>query len=328
MEKQYTFIGNASKSGISTYLFKDGKLQFSSSTQDFERCTYLAQDKNYIYAVQEIGDENKCGYVISYKKTSKGLMYINKKSSAGSNPCHIEISPKNRMLFVSNYRDGYFSTYKINFDGSIGKLIHNEVIDSKKSHLHCAKVFNNEHNVITVDLGMDILTVYEIYSNKLLKISSNKLEDGTEPRHIAIYNNNIFLVSEKSCELYLLNFCNQKINILQKASILPINHIKKPNDTGAAIKVSNDGKYIYTTLRGHNSISVFKYENNKIELLQNILSYGNTPRDLEIDKTQKYLLVANQDSDEISIYSRDVNTGKLKFINKQNTSLPTCILSE
>lgn len=112
---------------------------------------------------------------------------------------------------------------------------------------------------------MNILTVYEINSNKLVKLSSKKLKDG---------------------------------------------------------------KFIYTTLRGHNSISVFKYENNELELLQNILSYGNTPRDLEIDKTQRYLLVANQDSDEISIYSRDVNTGKLKFINKQNTLLPTCILSE
>ncbi len=265
MEKQNMYLGNASKSGIFTYLFTNGKLKYISSTQDFERCTYLTQDENYIFAVQEIGDENNCGYVISYKKTSKGLMYINKKTSLGSNPCHIDISPKNRMLFISNYRDGYFSTYKINFDGSIGQLIHNEVIDSKKSHLHCAKVFNNEQNVITVDLGMNILTVYEINSNKLVKLSSKKLKDG---------------------------------------------------------------KFIYTTLRGHNSISVFKYENNELELLQNILSYGNTPRDLEIDKIQRYLLVANQDSDEISIYSRDVNTGKLKFINKQNTLLPTCILSE
>ena len=256
MEKQYMFIGNASKSGITTYLFKGGNLQFVSSTLDFERCTYLIQDENYMFAVQEIGDENNCGYVISYKKTSKGLMYINKKSSGGSNPCHIEISPKNRILFISNYRDGYFSAYKINSNGSIGKLIHNEVINSKISHLHCAKVFNNEHNVITVDLGMDILTVYEINSDKLLKISSMKLE------------------------------------------------------------------------RGHNSISVFKYENNKLELLQNILSYGNTPRNLEIDKTEKYLLVANQDSDEISIYSRNKKTGKLDFIEKQNTLLPTCILSE
>ena len=329
MEKQYIYIGNASKSGINIYLFSNGKLDFISSTNDFERCTYLVQNESNVYAVQEIGNQNEPGNVIAYKKSSKGLIYIDKKSSLGSGPCHIEISGKNRMLFISNYMNGYFTAYKINDNGTIGKNIYNNVIDINKSHLHCAKVFNGEQNLITVDLGIDILELYDIRSTGVQKLSEIKLEPNTEPRHITVSKNNtIFLLTEKSCELYVLN-CNQnKLNILHKTSILPKNHIKMQNDTGAAIKLSADGRYIYTTLRGHNSISVFKYENKKLELVQNILSYGNTPRDLEIDKTQKYIFVANQDSDEISIYSRDINTGKLNFLNKQKSLMPTCVLSE
>lgn len=329
MEKQYIYIGNASKSGINKYLFSNGKLDFISSTNDFERCTYLVQNESNVYAVQEIGNQNEPGNVIAYKKSSKGLIYIDKKSSLGSGPCHIEISGKNRMLFISNYMNGYFTAYKINDNGTIGKNIYNNVIDINKSHLHCAKVFNGEQNLITVDLGIDILELYDIRSTGVQKLSEIKLEPNTEPRHITVSKNNtIFLLTEKSCELYVLN-CNQnKLNILHKTSILPKNHIKMQNDTGAAIKLSADGRYIYTTLRGHNSISVFKYENKKLELVQNILSYGNTPRDLEIDKTQKYIFVANQDSDEILIYSRDINTGKLNFLNKQKSLMPTCVLSE
>lgn len=329
MEKQYIYIGNASKSGVNKYLFSNGNLEFISSTNDFERCTYLVQNESNIYAVQEIGNLNETGNVIAYKKSSKGLIYIDKKSSLGSGPCHIEISGKNRMLFISNYMNGYFTAYKLNNNGTIGKIFYNNVIDINKSHLHCAKVFNNEKNLITVDLGMDILELYDIQSTGIQKLSEIKLEPNTEPRHIATdKNDTIFLLTEKSCELYVLNCKQDKLNILHKKSILPKNHIKMQNDTGAAIKISADGRYIYTTLRGHNSISVFKYENKKLELVQNILSYGNTPRDLEIDKTQKYILVANQDSDEISIYSRDIDTGKLKFLNKQNSLLPTCVLSE
>ena len=200
MKKEYIYVGNTSRSGINVYSFLSGKMQFVSSTQDFERCTYLAQDGNYVFAVQEIGDTNNCGYVVSYKKNHNNLEYINKKSSAGSNPCHIEISHKNRMIFISNYMNGFFSAYKINSDGSIGNLIYNEVIDNKKSHLHCSKVFNNEKNVITVDLGMDTLNVYEIKKDTLQKICTKRFEDGTEPRHIAVANDRLFLITETETE--------------------------------------------------------------------------------------------------------------------------------
>lgn len=324
MNEQYIYIGNASKTGINKYLFSNENLNLVYTTNDFERCTYLAQNENNLYAVQE----NENGNILAYKKTSKGLTYIGDKSSLGSGPCHVEISNKKKMLFISNYMNGYFTVYKIKESGEIGELIYNSVNSRKYSHLHCAKVFNNENNLITVDLGMNTLDLYEVQKTSLKKIFSLQFPKNEEPRHIAIYNEKIFLLTEKGCTLYVLRYIQEKLEILYKTSILPNNHVKKETDTGAGIKISSDGKYIYTSLRGHNSISVFKYENEKLELVQNILSYGDTPRDLEIDKTQKYVFVANQDSNEIAIYSRNINTGKLEFLNKQKSPLPTCVLSE
>ncbi len=324
MNEQYVYIGNTSKDGINRYLFTGERLKLISTITNTERCTYLAQNKNNLYAVQE----TSCGNILAYKKTSEGLTYIGKKSSLGSGPCHIEISNKKKMLFISNYMDGYFTVYKLKEHGEVENIIYNSVNNKKYSHLHCAKVFNNDNNLITVDLGADILNLYEIQEDSLKNIFSLQFPRGIEPRHIAIYNENIFLLTEKSCMLYVLKHIEGKLEILYKTSILPNNHKKQENDTGAGIKVSSDGRYIYTSLRGHNSISVFKYENKKVELVQNILSYGDTPRDLEIDKTQKYLFVANQDSNEIAIFSRNINNGKLDFFNKQKSPLPTCVLSE
>ena len=69
MNEQYIYIGNASKTGINKYLFSNENLNLVYTTNDFERCTYLAQNENNLYAVQE----NENGNILAYKKTSKGL---------------------------------------------------------------------------------------------------------------------------------------------------------------------------------------------------------------------------------------------------------------
>lgn len=330
MEKQYLYIGNCSNKGIIKYKFEDDKLKYIFSTNDFSRCTYLAQNAEYIYSTQEISDINNrnSGYIISYKKELNNLNFISKTESLGSYPCHIEISSKNKIIFISNYMDGYFTAYKLQENGALGRLLIKEIIKNDKSHMHCSKLFNDEKNLITVDLGMNAITVYYIDSNHIQKIDNLTLPEDTEPRHIAIYNNSIFLITEKSCMLYILEFKNNKLKILSNVPILPADYVKKDSDTGAAIKISKDGKYIYLSIRGHNSISVFKYENKIIKFIQNVPLKGQTPRDIEIDKTQNYLFVANQDSDEIEIFKRNVVTGELKFINSFKVPSPTCILFE
>lgn len=330
MKKQYLYIGNCSEKGIIKYKFDDNKLEYMFSTNDFSRCTYLAQTSEYIYTTQEICDLNNknSGYIIFYKKNLNNLNFIGKIESLGSYPCHIELSNKNGIIFISNYMDGYFTAYKIEKNGTFGNKLLNEVIDKNKSHMHCCKLFNDEKNLITIDLGTNIVAVYSIYSNTVKKITQLQLPENTEPRHISVYNNIIFLITEKSCELYVLELKNNQLQILRKISILPPDYIKKDSDTGAAIKISKDGKYIYSTIRGHNSISVFKYEDENIKFIQNISSYGQIPRDLEIDKTQKYVFVANQNSDEIAIFKRNIETGKLSYMNSYNVPSPTCILVE
>ena len=330
MERQYLYIGNCSNKGIIKYEFKDNNLKYILSTNDFSRCTYLAQNAEYIYSTQEISDINNknYGYIISYKKELNKLTFINKVSSSGSCPCHIEISNKNKMIFISNYMDGYFTACKLQENGMIGTLLIKEIIKDNKSHMHCSKLFNDEKNLITVDLGTNTITVYSIDINHIQKITSLELPENTQPRHIAIYNNTIFLITEKSCMIYFLKFKNNKLQILNKISIFPDNYIKKDSNTGAAIKISKDGKFIYLSIRGHNSISVFKYENKNIKFIQNISLQGQTPRDIEIDKTQNYLFVACQDSDEIEILKRNIGTGKLEYINSFKVPSPTCILCD
>lgn len=328
MKKQDVYIGSASKQGIYYYKFKKGKLKKEKQIKDFQRCTFLNTTKNNLYSVIEIAgtEEEKYGYIIVYDK--KTLKLIDKKPSYGQGPCHIEIDDNNKLLFISNYINGYLTIFKINEDGTIGKKIYSHVENEEKSHLHCVKVSTNNRFFFVVDLGVNLIIAYEIIGDIVKEVSRIQLENNTEPRHIVVNNDLIYLISEKSCEIYIIKFKNKKLSIINKFSILPSNIEKRANYTGCAIKISKNHRFLYATIRGYNCINIYRVIKNDLRLIQNISCYGNTPRDLCLDKAEKYLLVANQDSNQVAIFKRNMITGKIKFLENGKMELPTCIIIE
>lgn len=330
MKERNIYIGNCSKKGIYNYKLKKGKLLKKYETNDFERCTYLANSNSYLYSVIEIRgtEKEKHGHIVAYKKSKNKLINIDRKSSYGQGPCHIEISRKNKMIFVSNYIDGYFSIFKINEDGTIGKKIYCSVENKQNSHVHCAKMSLDNKFFFMVDLGEDLIIAYELKENEIKEVSRIKLKKDSQPRHIAIGKNKIYVVTEKSCEVYILKFENRTLSIIDVISILPYCVDKKESYTGCAIKISKNFRHIYVTIRGHNSITIYKTNRKQIKIIQNLSCEGNLPRDLEIDKSGKYVFVANQDSNEIAVFKRNRITGKLTYKNKEKVDSPTCVISE
>lgn len=329
MKEQNVFIGNTSDEGIYYCKFKNGKLIKKYSTNDFERCTYLIDNETHLYSVIEVSDKNNCqnGYILAYEKNNDKLINIDKKSSYGQGPCHVEISNQKKLLFISNYKDGCLVIMKLNEDGSIGKRIYSHIEDNQKSHLHCIKASIYDEYFFAIDLGKDLIIAYSIKDNRISEVSKLELKKGTEPRHLVVSKDRIYVITEKSCELYILEFKDEKLRIIDSVSILPKYVQKKPDYTGCAIKISKDFKTIYTTVRGHNSISIFKINKKSVKMIQNISCRGNLPRDLSLDKHERYILIANQDSNEISIFRKKL-TGKLSYKCKTTVKSPTCILIE
>lgn len=324
MSKQDVYIGNTTQNGIYKYVLLDGRLVKEYEMQGMRRCTYLSQNKKNLYGVIEV----KEGNIISYEKDCGKLKYLDKIYSYGEGPCHIEIDNKNKVIFVSHYNNGVLNIFKINDNGKIGEKIYSKVENRKKSRMHCIKTSIDNNYFFSVDLGMDRLTVYEIKENIIKEIDYIDFKENTQPRHIAVSKQNIYIVTEKSCELYKIKFNNQKLQIIDVISLLPKTVELKENYTGCAIKITKNFKYIYVTIRGHNSISVYKINENTVELIQNICCEGDVPRDLEIDKEENYVLIANQSSNEIAVFKRNKDNGKLKFFYKENIMEPTCIIVE
>lgn len=324
MSKQEVYIGNTTQKGVYKYVFIEGKLIQEYETKDTGRCTYLTQNKTHLYGVTEIKD----GSIISYEKDSGKLKYIGKNFSNGEGPCHIEIDDKNKVIFVSHYNNGVLAVFRIKENGEVGEKIYSKVENARESRMHCIKTSIDNKYFFAVDLGKDRLTAYEIKENTIKEIDNIEFKKNTQPRHIALSKRNIYVITEKSCELYKIKFSNQKLQITDIVSLLPNDVEIKENYTGCAIKITKDFKNIYTTIRGHNSISVYKINENAVELIQNICCEGDLPRDLEIDKEEKYLLIANSNSNEIAVFKRNKNNGKLKFCYKENIVAPTCIIVE
>ena len=330
---QDVFIGNYSENGINKMEFINKNLNHTLKIGNFKNNSYICKYKNYLYSAIEIGaNENvNSGEVVVFGLNQKEPKLINKTISYGESPCFLIVDPTRDILYVANYTGGSFVAFKIKEDGSIGEKLYFQKF-STKSKIHHIQFSKDYKSVFIIDLGEACIIEYNIdYNQKDLKLIEKTkfyFPEKSEPRHMVIdKKNNIYIVTEKSCELYKLSYDNnEQLTLVEKKSILPNLTIKKENYTGCAIKIDSQMKYIYVSVREHDSISVFNIQNDAMELIQNIDCFGKIPRDIAFDKEEKYLLCANQRSNTITIFS--IENGILSYENEAKTEAPTCIVVE
>lgn len=322
--EQELLIGSYSKTGIYKLKFDNKDLKQVGCNDSFENCSYLCRNNHLIYCVVEYSSnpEYSNGYLVV---RDNDLSPICCAPVLGKSPCHITLDNSRNLLYISNYSDGSLDVFKLSNNGLIDKLIHHKTYTST-SHIHCTALSEDNTVLFVIDLGSNSLFAYKIIYNEtgfaLKELHSYIFSSGTAPRHIAIDKNNVYVVTEKSCNLYHLLFSKDTgFSFVTSVSIL--SSTIQANDTGCAIKLSDDNNFIYVTIRGNNSISVF---NSSLELIQNISCFGDTPREMNFNSSQDILFCANQTSSNISIFKRDKKTGHLLFESKYPISAPACII--
>jgi len=148
---------------------------------------------------------------------------------------------------------------------------------------------------------------------------------GAGPRH--------FVFSKKKEYLYVLNELNASITVLKRDEEGSYNIIQKENTNDdpkwcADIHLSSDGKFLYSSNRGKNTIVIFSIdkENGKISLIGNEATRGNSPRNFTLDPSGNFVLVGNQKSDNISVFKRDAEKGTLKFLKEYKVPSPVYLV--
>ncbi len=347
--KPFLLVGtydSAKSDGIYVYKFDEqtGNADFVSSVSS-SNPSYLSisPDQKNVYAVNENSNaDNNGGGVsaFSFNRSKGELRLINQEKTGGNDPCYIDEAPYAKWLAVANYSGGSVSILPVLENGDLGKLRSTIQYSGKgfnperqeAPHAHAA-VFSKDGRILAVtDLGLDKIILYPFDQNSG-EIDSDKaivtnLKPGAGPRHVVFHPTNhlIYVVEELSASVSVFKIKGEKLVQVQNLEMLQPDQMK--GNTGADIHISDDGQFLYTSLRGTiNEIRIFKVKNNgKLKAIGVQDTKGVNPRNFSLSPSGNFLLVGNQSSDEIHIFKRNAKTGLLTDIQKKiNLGKPVCL---
>ncbi|MGY3766480.1 lactonase family protein [Vagococcus vulneris] len=286
--------------------------------------TYLDTTDNYLYSVTKDGEK---GGISAYTRNPDGnLTFINKVTAVGAPPCYVAVDNKRQLVYGANYHQGILKSYRILKDGGIelADTIQHEGTGPHENqdgpHAHYIDL-TPDHRLAACDLGNDTVYTYDVSDDgHLTEAASFNAQPGCGPRHLIFHPNKeiAYLFGELSSDVFVLRYDKSTgaFTQLQAISTLPEDY----NDFngGAAIRISKDGKFVYVSNRGHNSIAVFKTDNQgeQLSLIQHISVEGDFPRDFNLSPDETHIVVANQNSDNLTLFSRDTESGKLTLLQK------------
>ena len=321
-----------------------GQLKAVSHTESVSNPSYLAisKDKQFVYAVNENENGSISAFELNAKKDQ--LKLLNKVETKGAHPCHISISPDQKNIFVANYTGGSLTSFHRFADGRLSnaqQFIQNEgaSIDptrQTKAHVHGSFFSPNGKWLFVNDLGMDQTQIYpyDLSSDPPLKHSAGliiKAMAGSGPRHLSFSKNGekVYVLEEITGTISVYSF--------QKGIAKPIQRIStsialnKDSPGSADIHLSPDGKFLYASNRGtENNIVQFQIDSKGLLMIaskKHTSSGGIMPRNFTISEDGKWLLVANQSSNNIVVFKRNISTGNLtKMPTTTSVSMPVCLI--
>ena len=291
----------------------------------------LSPDGKRLYAANEIDsfEGAKSGAVSGFTidRAAARLTPINIVSSMGPGTCHISLDQTGRGLFCANYSGGSAASFHIDEAGRLSQAVssfhfqgHGPVADRQEaSHAHRATVTPDNRYVLINDLGLDCIHIYHLDAATAKLTPGNPpqwtAKPGSGPRALRFHPNGkwAYCVHELTSAIDVLAWDggNGTLTSFQSVDLVPKNY----HGTAAAseIVIDSSGRYAYAAVRFWDHIVAFAIDpgTGKLSPVGAASCGGRVPRHIALDPTERWLLVANQSSDNIAVIQRDAQTGKL-----------------
>ena len=313
-----------------------------------ENPSFLALHPNgrVLYAVNEVGSfgGGRTGALSAYAvDTAKGgLTRLGQQPSAGADPCHLVVDKAGRHVLVANYSSGTVAVLPIATDGRLQppSVVRQQAgtgpdkARQEGPHAHAILLDQAERFALAADLGADRIFVYRYGAGASLEPNEPKaaaLEPGAGPRHLAWHPSGKYLysINELRSTVTALRYDAVRgvLEAFQTVTTLPAGF--SGENTTAEVAVSADGRFLYGSNRGHDSLAVFAVDpvSGTLAPAGHVPTGGRAPRHFAIDPSGRWLLAANQDSNSVTVFRLDAATGRLTPVGKPiAVSKPVCVL--
>jgi len=342
-----TYTDSGDSEGIYVYTFDSdsGTLTYKNKLTGIDNPSFLtlSPDLKHVYAVSEWGkDSTGTVYAYNFDQESGEMKFLNKVSSGGNGPCYISTDPTGSYVFTANYGSGSLVAIPILEDGSLNNEIQaiyhkGNTLNGKEgaTRMHAAAVSPDNSTLFVTNLGTSKITGYPLNVNResfpldTTNLSIFSLPENSGPRHFTFHPNEqyAYFINELNGDITLFDYEKGLLKEKQQISIVPDGFTGK--FAAADIHISPDGKFLYGSNRLElNEIVIFKIDQNngKLSYVDRQPSGGETPRSFAIDPSGKFLLVANQNTNDITVFLRDQETGLLSETSEKiSIGKPVCL---
>ncbi|SMO58379.1 lactonase family protein [Fodinibius sediminis] len=345
-----TFEGRGSE-GLYVYSFdrETGRFNRIQTVRDRIAPDFQAlhPGKRYLYSVSDtpFTDESDHGTVSAYRidqETGK-LSLINEQSVQGPGPAHVSVDPGGRFVYVSNYSGGNLSVFQIAEDGRLSPAV--EVVQhegrgahetrQQAPHVHSAVPSADGRFLYVSDLGTDRIMIYKVHPRtgalSPAEMPYAEAVPGSGPRHFTIHPNGSFAYSAQeltsTVAAFQVDSATGALTKIQRLSMLPEGYEEQGN-SAADIHISPDGRFLYASNRGHDSLVIYSIDpdSGTLSLVGHASTQGAHPRNFMIDRKGDFVLAANRDNDNVVLLQRNKETGQLQYSGQQlQIPMPVCL---
>ncbi|MGD0444877.1 MAG: lactonase family protein [Edaphobacter sp.] len=336
--------------GIYSYSFDSatGELRQPGLAAEAENPTFLALAPNgrTVLVANELDtfEGKSSGAVSTYAldRSRARLTKINEVASGGAGPCHVAFDYTGRAAFAANYGGGSAASFAVGADGRLSPAVsffqysgHGPDQDRQKGpHAHRVTVSPDNRFLLVNDLGLDAIHIYRLDAASA-KLTVNgpaewRSSPGAGPRALVFHPNGRFAycVTEMASGVVVLrwNAASGSLETVQEVGMRPPDF--KGTTGGSDIVIDREARFAYAADRFDDILATFAISpsDGKLTLLNRVSCGGKVPRHLTLDPSERWLLVANQASDNIAVLSRDARSGQLAAGKSFPLSRPQCLV--
>lgn len=276
--------------------------------EEFQGPLYLDIQDDKLYSLKQ--DGNTAG-IATFEIADGELKFIDECLPEGENGCYLTASSDGKYMLDAVYDSGKLRLYKMDERGIVVERLDVFQVEGngpheRQDHAHSHFVTETPDGkyFAAVDLGADKIVTFSIEEERLVVVAESKVAPGSGPRHLVFSDagDYAYILTELSNEVIAAEYNDGAFSPIATYSLLPEDFTE--HSQAAAIRKHPNGKYIYASNRGHNSIAVFEIKDNgkSLDRLQIESSNGNWPRDFNITPDGQYLVCAHEKSHNLVLF--------------------------